>query len=256
MKQTLTLFLFLISCKFSYSPYTVETPKQLMNEAAMKRILIEEPQVSADYKIAFVSDTHNYYDDLSDLVRAVNRNGPYAFVIVAGDITNEGLREEFLKTEEILGKMTVPHIVVAGNHDLLSNGEKIYERLFGQMNFVFTYKTLSFVFFNNNNWESGGAVPDFEFIEDSLAAAPTAEKILVTHVSPDDGERFSDSDITRFETIAIAQGVSFIFNGHNHNPASSIFGGATQVTIGAPSKRVYSELVITAGGLTHQKINF
>jgi len=222
----------------------------------MKRILSQEPQVAADYKIAFISDTHNYYDDLTDLVKALNRNGPYAFVIVAGDITNEGLREEYLKTEEILGKINVPHLVVIGNHDLLSNGEKIYDKLFGQMDFTFTYRNLTFVFANNNNWESGGAIPDLEFIESSLAGAATPDKILVTHVSPDDDERFTEEEVQKLETIVSSQGVNYLFNGHNHNPGEGIFGGATRITIGAPSKRVYAELIISAGGLTHQKVRF
>ena len=230
-------------------------PNFLQNEVVMKVILNHEDQVPSNYKIAFIADTHNYYDDLSDAVVAINRNGPYAFVIVAGDITNEGFREEYLKTEEILGKLKVPHLVLVGNHDLLANGDEIYSKLYGSKNFSFTFRDLTFVFANNNNWESEGPVPDLNLIGDLFASA-AINRILVTHVAPNDSDRFKQGEIERFETFISSQGISFIFHGHNHNPTVSTFGGATMITIGAPTKRIYSELVISAGGPSHRKVSF
>lgn len=257
MKILLTGVLFFIaSCKFSYSPYSVELPKFNQNESSLARIRLEESQTGPEFKIAFLSDTHNYYDELSELVKVINQRGPYAFVIVAGDITNEGLREEFLKSKEILNGLKYPYLVVVGNHDLLANGKEIYSKLFGPRDFTFTYRDITFVLMNNNNWEVGGTVPDLRFLEDSLSAATTPNRVIVQHVSPDDRERFSQSEIERYETIVTTLGVNYIFNGHNHNPGEGIFAGAKHITIGSPSKKFFFELISSPGGLTHQKVPF
>lgn len=253
---TALILLIAVSCKYSFSPYTVETPKLLENEAQLRRITEEEPSTPADYRIAFISDTHNYYDDLADLVKDINANGPFAFVVVTGDVTNEGLREEYLKTKEILNRLNYPVIVVVGNHDLLAEGEKIFGKLYGKKDFTLTYRNLAFVFANTNNWETGGRVPDLKFIEDSFRATALTDRILVTHVPLNDRDRFSETEINRMEDLVRTQGVDFIFSGHNHNPGVGEFGGATQITVGAPTKKKYSVLNVTAGGLSHQKISF
>lgn len=257
MKFLLVGIFFLIgSCKYTYSPYSVEIPRFRVNETAMKRIQIGEPDAPATYKIAFISDTHNYYDDLDRLVKKINSRGPYSFVIVAGDITNEGMRDEFLKTKDILNGLNFPFLVVVGNHDLLSNGKDVYSNLFGAKDFTFSYRDVTFVLLNNNNWESGGVVPDLRFLENSLASATTPNRVVVNHVSPDDPDRFTKSEIDRYKTLITTYGVNYIFNGHNHSPAEDTFAGAIKITIGAPTKKFYYELISGPGGPTHQKVSF
>src|SRR5690606_7595933 len=87
--QFLGLF-FMASCKFNVSPYSADVPKLLLNEVNMKRIVEIEAQTGPDFKIAFISDTHNYYSELDRMIDSINANGPYDFIIVAGDITNLG----------------------------------------------------------------------------------------------------------------------------------------------------------------------
>lgn len=255
--RSILLFILCFSCKYTTSPYSVEVPKLMENGKSIDRINRNGPQDPAEFRIAFISDTHNNYDDLNDLVDQLNKTGPYSFVVVSGDITNEGMRDEYLATKRILGRLNYPSLVVVGNHDLLSNGEKIYARLFGLKNFTLDYRDLSFVFLDNNNWESGGRVPDIDFLESSLAAAPGAFKIVVAHVSPDDSARFSMTEITDFYAILLNQGVDYMISGHNHNSSINMsMAGMISVTVGSANKRVYFELTRSAGGLTHKKVNF
>lgn len=257
MPKLFPLILFsLLSCRFTLSPYEAETPKLLLNEANMQKILLEEPQAPPDFKIALISDTHNYYDDLDDQIKKINTNGPYAFVVVLGDLTNQGLLEEFKKTKSLLDDLNFPYLTVVGNHDLLSNGNEIFDKMFGPHDFSLIYKNAEFIFFNNNNWEAGGPVPNTIFIESKLMASISPVKILLAHVSPDDKDRFSETEIESFKTRLTTYGVDYIINGHNHNPAVGSFSSSTQITVGAPSKRAYFELIFSAGGVTHQKISF
>ncbi len=246
----------LAACRYTYSPYTAEVAEVELNRSGLETVLAQEPPAGTTYKVAFVADTHNYYDDLRDLVKAVNGRGPYAFVVVAGDVTNLGLLDEFRATHRLLAKLKFPHLVVVGNHDLLSNGARVYRRFYGPSRMDFTYGDTQFVLFDNNNWESGGNVPDFDWVSDRLRAGNASRKVLVAHVSPADQDRFSPRAIARWEGMMAAEGVGHFVHGHDHNPAETTFGGATRLTVGAPSKRVYLEMDFTPGGVSHRHVRF
>ncbi|MBA2405096.1 MAG: metallophosphoesterase [Bdellovibrionales bacterium] len=250
------LLLYFFSCKYTYSPYEVGTVKLHQNSINLQNIQNNETQTGNDFKVAFISDTHNYYEDLHDLINVINKRGPYSFVVVTGDITNQGLLSEYTKTKEYLNDLKCPYLVVVGNHDLLSNGGKIYRRLFGSTDFSLIYKDAEFIFFNNNNWEAGGAVPNVEAVEAKLRASTASQKILIAHVSPEDKDRFTDSEISLWQNLVTTYNVNYFINGHDHTQDINGFGTGQRVTVGAPSKRAYFELIFSATGVTHQKISF
>jgi predicted phosphodiesterase len=256
-RPLLYLFLLLLAgCKYTLSPYSAAAPKLLLNEVNVALIKEREAQTSTSFRVAFISDTHNYYLEFDKLVNRINSTGPYAFVVVTGDITNFGLREEYDETRRYLNRLNVPYIVAPGNHDLISNGERIFNDLFGPQFFHFTFHDTLFVVFNNNNWETGGRVPDRSAVEAVLAASTASRKVLISHVSPADGARFTPEEIQDWESMVTTLGVQYVMHGHAHNPGASPFGTATRVTVGAPSKKVYQELIITPGGITHQQRSF
>ncbi|MFP5385859.1 MAG: metallophosphoesterase family protein [Bacteriovoracia bacterium] len=253
----LTIFFVIIDgCKYKLSTYTAETPEQKLNEVHLSRIKEAETATGATFKIALISDTHNYYKELEKLIDVINSRGPYTFVIVSGDVTNLGLLEEYEKARDFLNKLKYPYLVAVGNHDLIANGDEIFPRMFGASDFKFTFKNIDFIFFDNNNWENSGATPDRAWIERQLLQSAAAEKILIAHVHPADRDRFTDQQIADFETMLNNFEVSYIINGHNHNPGEGVFGNASQITVGSPNKGSYFELLVTPGGITHQKIDF
>lgn len=245
-----------MSCKFNASPYATNTPKIRLNHVNLNLIKNEETVSGPNFKVAFIADTHNYYDELSKLIKKINKNGPYSFVVVAGDITNYGLLDEYDETRQYLNKLIFPYLVVIGNHDLLSNGEIIFNRMFGSEQFSLVYKNVHFIFFNNNNWESTGTIPDKPWVESALMASTSPFKVLVAHVSPQDKERFSDQSMSEWETLLTTYGVDYFFNGHAHNSIENEFGSTRRITIGAPSKGYYYELLVTSGGISHKKVPF
>lgn len=258
MKLVLFSFIFLIlsSCKYKLSTYSADTPEQKLNAVNLERIKDEEDNMPGDFKVAFISDTHNYFDELDELIDKINSRGPYSFVIICGDITNLGLLEEFNTSRRFFNKLKFPYLVSAGNHDLIANGDIISKKMFGKSDFDFYYKNVHFILFDNNNWENSGPAPDVEWIENVLQSSSATQKILVAHVSPDDRDRFSDTQIQNFSSMIDSFGVNYFFHGHDHNPGEKAFGDAVKITVGAPSKGSYYELIFSGGGLTHQKINF
>lgn len=256
--QILGLYIIAVSCKFNISPYTSDAPKLSLNDLNVRIIKSMESEIPTSFKIALISDTHNYYKELDEQIDVINTSS-YAFVIVAGDITNLGLLEEFHEARSYFNELKVPYLVAVGNHDLISSGRRIYNRIFGSDNFHFILHDVHFIILNNNNWESPGIAPDMEWIETVLAESdPNHKKVLIAHVSPEDPERFTYEEIKRWEDLMIQYDVDYFFNGHDHNPYEKPFGNGTRITIGAPSKKGIYELLISpgAGGITHQKVSF
>ena len=90
--------------------------------------------MSYPFKIAFISDTHNDYDELQDFIDYINRNSSeYAFVIHSGDVTSHGTKREYDVFKRIVQKLNRPLFVTIGNHDAFNNGASIFEKLFGNL---------------------------------------------------------------------------------------------------------------------------
>ncbi len=96
-------------------------------------------------RIAHISDTHitsesaykSYAYDL--IVNEINRFN-FDFVIHTGDITNQGLREEYERATYELKKINKPLVVLPGNHDVRNVGYKLFEELIGPLNGVYEFK--------------------------------------------------------------------------------------------------------------------
>lgn len=96
-------------------------------------------------RIAHISDTHitgegafkGYAFDL--IVEEINR-GNFDFVIHTGDITNQGLREEYEQAAYQLKKIQKPLVVLPGNHDVRNVGYKLFEDFIGPLNGVYEFR--------------------------------------------------------------------------------------------------------------------
>lgn len=96
-------------------------------------------------RIAHISDTHitgegafkSYAFDL--IVEEINR-GNFDFVIHTGDITDQGLREEYEQAAYQLKKIKKPLVVLPGNHDVRNVGYKLFEDFIGPLNGVYEFK--------------------------------------------------------------------------------------------------------------------
>jgi len=53
-------------------------------------------------------------------------------LLVTGDLTTEGLREEYEGAASVLEKVTIPKVIIPGNHDERNYGSAIFEELFGE----------------------------------------------------------------------------------------------------------------------------
>ena len=255
----LSYFLFNSCGEFRYSPYELVIDNTNYNAKNLNLILQKSVRESAKtdiFKIVVLSDTHDYYDGLEKQISYINKHRTeYDFVIITGDMSNVGLVEEFEATKKRLKKLTLPFITTVGNHDLLIDGRKIYKRVFGEDTYAFEYKNTKFILYNNNNWESPNNIPNIPWLEDQLIKNTSPNLIVLSHVAPNDKDRYSNDEIEYLKSIINFYNVNYYINGHNHNPGASTFGNAVQLTAGASSKEVILEVKVTNFGVEHAFIN-
>src|SRR5437764_15148836 len=76
---------------------------------------------SNSFKFAWLSDTHvgatTGEEDLRATVRDINSRADLGFVILSGDVTEYGSREQLRLAREILESLKIPCYVIPGNHD-------------------------------------------------------------------------------------------------------------------------------------------
>tara|TARA_B100001123_G_scaffold407373_1_gene499576 strand:- start:857 stop:1237 length:381 start_codon:yes stop_codon:yes gene_type:complete len=85
-------------------------------------------------KIVQLSDIHfgaQFRDDIfQQVIDEVNELSPYA-VIITGDLTNEGLKEEYQGCKELISKINTKKIIaMPGNHDYRNTGYLHFKKYF------------------------------------------------------------------------------------------------------------------------------
>ena len=120
-------------------------------------------------RIAHISDTHitsdaafkAYAFDL--IVNEINRSD-FDLVIHTGDVTNQGLREEYEHASYLLRKIQKPLIVIPGNHDARNVGYKLFEKFIGPLNGVYENGDLVIIWLDSTIPDlSDGRVGGYKF---------------------------------------------------------------------------------------------
>jgi Icc-related predicted phosphoesterase len=134
--------------KFEYTPY--QQPHKISKEPLnrMNIDLLKEREAYDDDTITILltGDSQRSYRSLDALVTKVNSIDKIDFLILAGDITDFGLKQEFRWINERLSALKVPYLCAIGNHDLTAGGPGWYEAIYGPRNFSFSYKGCKFIF--------------------------------------------------------------------------------------------------------------
>jgi Icc protein len=181
--------------------------------------------------IAHLSDLHagSQYFVPNLLDRAlveVNELAPDV-VVVTGDLTNMGYRQEFREAREYLDRLTCPDVlVVPGNHDSRNVGYAHFERLFAQRETVIHKNGVTLVGVDSTE-------PDLDYgrigrhrypmIKEAFTQDPYAFKIFLLHhhLLPIPGtgrERNIVNDAGDVLEVLVECGVHLVLSGHKHVP--------------------------------------
>lgn len=265
LKRVVIFILFLTafqSCNtMEYSPnqaFDSNTPQNLNIKNIEKLVNTE-----GDDTIRFVltGDSQREYTYSKKLVETINRIPNVDFVFLAGDISDFGLLQEFEWVNEIFSKLKMPYIGVIGNHDLVANGEAVFKRMFGDLNFNFVYKGVKFVCYDTNSRERefNGNVPDLKWLAEEMKPQEgVSAYISVAHVPPTGGD-FDQNLIEEY--IQIVNGSpNTLASLYAHNHSQSIFYPNGQnipyIVTDAIEHRKFILVEIVNGKLTYHDIEY
>ena len=246
---------------FSYSPFEAAVPDEAKNltEKNLERIRERELATADNFKIAVLSDAHYHFNDLRDAIAQINADTTVAFVVVTGDLTENGLLKEFEIFHKLMSALNKPYLTVIGNHDYLSNGGEVYRQIFGPVNYSFIFKDLKFIIWDNVRWESNNE-PDWAWFREEVGyrneGQQEASRIIpFSHIPPTDGQ-LADSAATIHKLFS-ENNIHLSIHGHKHEYSNEeLYPGIRYVTIGSPDKRGYVELLISPDSLHATKIRF
>lgn len=217
----LLLTLFVNGCDMiEYHPYDgrIKGEKNI-NEKNINRIH-QACKGKKTIRFAFIGDTQREYDETEKFVKHLNKRNDIDFVIHGGDVSDFGLTKEFIWMRDIMNKLTVPYVVLLGNHDCLANGEEIFNEIFGRANFSFIAGNIKFVCLNTNalEFDYSHPIPDFNFIENERTdpSKDFQKTVMAMHVRPY-SEQFNNNVAKWFqESIKEFPNLQFCINAHDH----------------------------------------
>ena len=179
---------FLTACQVEYHPYDTRIDGPTGVNARNIARIEAACEGRRTIRFAQISDTQRWYDETEDAVKAINARDDIDFVIHTGDLADFGMRDEFERQRDILDRLRVPYVVLLGNHDCLATGERIFTKIFGEVDFAFTAGDVRFVCLNTNalEFDHDTPVPNFDFLERQIDGFPAgAEKtVVVMHAKP------------------------------------------------------------------------
>lgn len=200
-----------------YHPDEVRPDKHDLNAHNIAR-LASLPSHNS-FRFVLIGDTQRFYEELDAFVDHINRQDDIAFVLFNGDMVDFGLNKEYNWIAARLEKLQVPYIVAMGNHDMLANGQLVFNQMFGPENFTFNYGTSKFICLNTNCRESGndGTVPNLSFLAKELEDTTDQNIFILSHVPP-----FSVDFDRRMEnvfagTISSNPRTRMSLHGHDHH---------------------------------------
>jgi len=147
-------------------------------------------------------------EDLENSVKQINQTNDIDFILVSGDISDEGDAGALKKAKEILDKLTRPYYIIMGNHETKwsESGVTDFKKIFGYERFRFEHKGYLFLGFNTGpiiRMALGHIAPeDIDWVKKELNENGTNGKpiFLITHypLLPGDVDNWYDlTDVVR-----------------------------------------------------------
>lgn len=258
-----TLVLFSCEKVFDSSPYETATPKdasyQNTTQTNLNLLAKIDTTNLTEYKVALLADNHYYYGELQDAVTAINARKDIAFVLILGDLADQGLSQEYTLLHDFMNKLTKPYLTIIGNHDYLSNGEDIYQKMFGPKNYSFVFNHTKFVMFDDVFWESK-ETPDFGWLKNELSQnASFGNTVVCSHIPPY-GDQFTPAYASLYTSILASSNTTLSAHGHLHfsyYDDERYNDSVEYVVIPYTDNRIYGELTINrSGGITSKQVSY
>ena len=147
-----------------------------------------------DMTFALLTDTHISKNNkapaeaLQEVIKEVNSNPQIEFVLISGDISEEGDFTSLKAAKDLIEGLNKPYYVIPGNHETkwTESGMTDFGKIFGYERFKYEHKGLLFLGFNTGpliRMADGHVAPqDITWLKEELSKVGDKQPvILVTH---------------------------------------------------------------------------
>lgn len=254
----------LISCDgvFDVHPYDVNVSGDTNLNTKEIKIIESNSKAKDTIRFAFISDSHQWYDDLEDEVEDINKHTDIDFIIHGGDVTDFGATNEFEWTRDRLKKLKKPFVVLLGNHDCLGTGNQTYSVVFGNPDFSFISGRVKFVCLNTNaiEYDYSKPVPNFDFMESERTSnSDEFDRTVVCMHAPPYSEQFNNNVAKVFNYYTQEfKNLMFCLYGHGHHTTQDDIyeNGTIYYQVGCATTRQYYIFTITPTDYSYEIIDY
>jgi predicted phosphodiesterase len=210
----------------------------------------------ADYSFIVVSDTHieggsaHGLERLASVITTTDK-----FVVITGDITQNGKREDVQRFIDIAGTLSVPCYPVIGNHDTFFGNWPIWKELIGSTSYRVDHGSTHLFILDTANAFFGAS--QLDWLEREINGIPGGDHTFVfTHAnpfvrSPLDFEQLTNiRERARFIHI-LKNRCDAVFTGHVHQRIIADAGGVRYITLeDFRSNTTYCRIFVTSSGIS------
>jgi 3',5'-cyclic AMP phosphodiesterase CpdA len=202
---TLLIFATLLTgCdQFEFSPNQSFDNSSPSNLNAQNLVRLRQNAEDDTVTVVFAGDTQRWYDEQERFVKKVNSLENVDLVLLAGDISDFGILQEFKWVQKRLSALRAPYFGIIGNHDMVANGRQIFRQMFGPLNYSFVYGGIKFIAHNTNGLEAPGEhIPDLGWLARELHNTEGADYIVtVSHVPPFNAVEFGTESVMPYTRL-------------------------------------------------------
>ena len=172
------------------------------------------------FRFALLSDVQEAIDEVGDIFGRLNQVRDLRFVLGAGDLTQQGTREQLERFQRELERLELPYFATLGNHELGTSPD-LFHDYFGRGNFKFYFHGVAFTLIDDASATIDPTV--YDWLDDWLEESRQEVHIVAMHIPPVDpigvrnGSMASRSEADKL-LAKLAEGrVDLTLYGHIHS---------------------------------------
>jgi hypothetical protein len=135
------------------------------------------------FRFALMSDVQEAIDEVQDVFRRINDVPRVRFLLGAGDLTEQGTREQLERYQRELLGLEVPYFTTLGNHEL-GTSPPPYHDYFGRGSFQFRFRGVYFTLLDSASASLDPLV--YDWLDGWLAVAKQDVHVVAMHIPPID----------------------------------------------------------------------
>ncbi|MDR3343729.1 MAG: metallophosphoesterase [Treponema sp.] len=211
-----------------------------------------------EYAFLVFSDTHIEGRDAFGFENLASVIDPdVKFVVITGDVTQSGLREEVARFIEITQTVGVPCYPMLGNHDVYFGNWSVWKELIGSSCYRIDTPESSTTLFILDSANASFGNTQLEWLEKELKTA-NSHVFVFTHTNlfvEGMGDLQQLTDVReRARIMSLLEGhCDALFTGHVHKRIIKNFGGVEYITIeDHRSKKTYAKVRVNKAGFQYE----